>query len=425
MPRLLILERDERLRAEFRRVAGECGWEAAELPARAAEALEPSDLPAFDVALVTVEDHRDLETIDVLRREAPSSSVLAAGASPGLDVAIAAMKRGARDFLRKPFGAGRLASALAAALPERPRADAEPLLTRDPGMERVLRQIDAAAATEATVQIVGESGTGKDLLARRLHRRSARREAPFVVVNCAALPSTLAESELFGHEAGAFTGAREARLGQFTSADGGTVLLDEVSELSLELQPKLLRVLQEREVQPVGALSPKPVDVRVVATSQRPLAAESAAGRFREDLHYRLDVIVLQVPALRERPEDILFLAEHFLERFAEANRCAAPRLTDAARRALRRHPFRGNVRELENRMRRAVVLHPGAALAPEQVLPEAEVEKPSGFNLREVERQVIARSLAETGGNRTRASQLLGISVRTLRNKLKLYELA
>lgn len=428
MRRVLILEGDACLRAELGAAVEAAGWVVAAPGSPSGSFGSEAELASLDAVLVAVEGQGDLETVARLRRASPALAILAMGASPSLDVAIAAMKHGARDFLRKPFGAARLASALRAAFPER---GGDPFLTRDPAMERVLRQAEAAAATETTVQIVGESGTGKDLLARRIHRRSARRDAPFVVVNCAALPESLAESELFGHEPGAFTGARQARPGQFVAADGGTLLLDEVSEMALGLQPKLLRVLQEREVQAVGAIAPRPVDVRVIATSQRDLGAQAAAGRFREDLHYRLDVIVLQLPALRDRPNDIPLLADHFLERFARTNRCEPPRLAEETLRALQRHPFRGNVRELENLMRRAVVLHAGREVAPEQLLRPGAVTEPcgvagvSGFNLREIERQVIARSLAETGGNRTRASQLLGISVRTLRNKLKLYSLA
>jgi DNA-binding NtrC family response regulator len=424
--RVLIVEPEAQLRAELAAAVAGAGWEAVAVSFLAA-GLDARDL---DAALIAVEGCGDLEGLSQLRSAHPKLAIVATGAAPSVDVAVGAMKHGARDFLRKPFSAARLEATLGAAFPERGEDPSETILTRDPAMQRLLRQAEAAASTEATVQIVGESGTGKDLLARRIHRRSARRNGPFVAVNCAALPESLAESELFGHESGAFTGACEARVGQFVAADGGTLLLDEVSEMARGLQPKLLRVLQEREVQAVGALSPRRVDVRVLATSQRDLATEAAAGRFREDLHYRLDVIVLQVPPLRERPADVPLLSDHFLSSFAQASGCEAPRLSAETLRALRRHPFRGNVRELENLMRRAVVLHPGCEIAPDQLLASGASAEPgavpgiSGFNLREIERQVIARSLVETGGNRTHASELLGISVRTLRNKLKLYAL-
>ncbi|NNL66545.1 MAG: sigma-54-dependent Fis family transcriptional regulator [Myxococcales bacterium] len=430
MRRVLIVEPDARLRGELASAVCAAGWEASPF-ASLADAPPCIGADAPDAALLAVEHADDLAAIASLRGAAPTLPVVAMGTAPSLDVAVDAMKHGARDFLRKPFAAARLISTLGAAFPDRRDQGDDAILTADPQMEQLLRQAEAAAATEATVQIVGESGTGKDLLARLVHRRSARRAGPFVAVNCAALPESLAESELFGHEPGAFTGAREFRPGQFASADGGTLLLDEVSEMAPSLQPKLLRVLQEREVQAVGAVAPRSVDVRVVATSQRDLGAEAAAGRFREDLHYRLDVIVLHVPPLRDRAGDVPLLARHFLERFAAASGCKTPRLSAETLRVLRRHSFRGNVRELENLMRRAVVLFPGGEVEPDQLLSPgvaAELGVVPGvnsFNLREIERQVILRSLAETGGNRTHASELLGISVRTLRNKIKLYALA
>jgi len=431
--RVLIVERSGPLRADLRGAVRAAGWDAeAAGSAEAAGALARAR--AFDAALVEVAGPADLATLAALREAAPRMAVVAAGADPSVDVAVEAMKRGARDFLRKPFGVSRLEATLAAALGPETGAEApSPLLTEDRGMRALLRQAEAAAATEATVQIVGESGTGKDLLARRIHQRSPRRAGPYVAVNCAALPESLAESELFGHEQGAFTGATEARPGQFAQARGGTLLLDEVSELAPSLQPKLLRVLQEREVMPVGAVATEPVDVRVVATSQRDLGDEVARGRFREDLYFRLDVIVLHVPPLRERPGDVPLLARHFLARAAEAHGTEPPRLGAEVMRALCRHPFRGNVRELENLMRRAAVWFPGRDVDPERLLasgPRRGNGSAAGttglhtFNLREIERQVIARSLAETGGNRTHASALLGISVRTLRNKIKAYSL-
>jgi two-component system response regulator FlrC len=303
------------------------------------------------------------------------------------------------------------------------------ILTTDAVLQRVLREASAAAATDTTVLIVGESGTGKDLLARHLHDHSARRLGPFVAVSCAALPESLAECELFGHERGAFTGAGEARTGQIAAAEGGTLLLDEVAAMEPWLQPKLLRVIQEREVLPVGGLRPRPVDLRIVATTQRELGPEVAAGRFREDLYYRLDVIVLRIPPLRERIGDLPLLAGAFLSRFAEAAGAEAPRLPAEALHRLAKHPFRGNVRELENLMRRAVFMFPGREIDAELLLRPASAAGASRaahtLNLKELERQAITRSLQESEGNRTRAARVLGISVRTLRNKIRLYGLA
>ncbi len=433
MRRVLIQEPSEGLREDLVAALRSAGYEAHALSDLSSAVERASSIP-FEAALIDLRDERDLESLAKLRAVAPRLAVVATGNHPSVDLAVSAMKQGARDFLRKPFGVARLEATLASALGAgegAPNESVSGIVTEDPGMERLLRQLDAAAPTEATVQIVGESGTGKDVLARHLHLRSARRSAPFVVVNCAALPESLAESELFGHERGAFTGAVEARSGQILRAHQGTLMLDEIGELSHALQPKLLRVLQEREVLPVGALRYQAVDVRIVTTTQRELGQEVEAGRFREDLYFRLDVIVLHVPPLRERPGDIPLLAHHFLARFAESGQVDVPRLSPSAVSALSRHPFRGNVRELENLMRRAVVLFPGREVDMDRLLAGkgGEATGPritaSTLNLKELERRAIVQSLAECGGNRTLASEKLGISVRTLRNKIRLYQLA
>jgi DNA-binding NtrC family response regulator len=426
--------RSDGLRADVLAVARAAGYRTAEA-ASTREALQCLDEVGARGAIVEVDDPSGLRAIEALREAAPHLAIIAIGDEPGVERVVEAFRRGAQDFLRKPFDIASLERALARHLPAPGEAsDAEPFLARDPAMLRLLAQLEKAAVSDATIRMVGESGTGKDRLARRIHSLSPRRRGAYVVVNCAALPSALAESELFGHARGAFTGAHRARVGQIAAADGGTLVLDEVGDLSLGLQPKLLRVLQERELTPVGSRSPLPVDLRVVATSQRELDGEVAAGRFREDLYYRLDVIRLRVPPLRERRQDIPLLAEAFLERFARAAGEEPARLGSDALAELSSRPFRGNVRELENLMRRAALLFPGRDVdlwrlerPGAQGVQGAQASRalPLSLDLREVERSTICRALTLTGGNRTAASRALGISVRTLRNKIQRYQLA
>lgn len=433
MHRLLIVEPDSRLRTELARALRRSGYRV-----EAVDGLEAARgrlaAGGFDAAVVDASEGDGPRGLRRLRHLCPELRIVAVLTAPSVEDVVEAMRAGARDVLRKPFALGRLEEAVRAAVrAARPVAPRVRIETRDPGMQRLLEQAEAAAATEATIHIAGESGTGKELLARFVHARSARSQGPLAVVNCAALPEELAESELFGHERGAFTGAVSSRLGQIAAADGGTLVLDEVAEAGPRLQPKLLRVLQEREVHPVGALTPVPVDLRVVVTTQRDLAREVAAGRFREDLFFRLDVIRLVVPPLRERPADIPLLAGRFLERFAAQAGVEAPELDRAGLERLARHPFRGNVRELENLMRRAVVLFAGERIDVERLLapharsgsPGWPAGAPEMLNLKELERMAISRSLERCGGNRTLASRALGISVRTLRNKIRLYGLA
>ncbi len=399
------------------------------------EARARLDSTRYDALVLDVPDAGRVCVIESLREQYPNLAIVATGVHNRAEIAVRAMKAGARDFLNKPFAVDSLESALGAALGPSPAASHESeepaILTDDPAMKQLLRQTEAAAATEATVQIIGESGTGKDMLARFIHLRSARRAGPFAVVNCAALQESLAESELFGHERGAFTGAVEDREGQVRAADGGTLLLDEIGETRISLQPKMLRMLQEREVQAVGATEPTAVDVRVLVTTQRDLREAVRVGDFREDLYYRIDVIVLEIPPLRERRGDIPLLASRFLDRFAAASGVEPPELGAPTLEALARHPFRGNVRELENLMRRAVVLFPGRPVEPDRLFGRQRIAvEPaptalSSLNLRELERQAIVQSLAHCEGNRTAASHVLGISVRTLRNKIRLYELS
>jgi two-component system response regulator FlrC len=301
-------------------------------------------------------------------------------------------------------------------------------------MRRILDLAARIARTKSTVLIQGESGTGKEVIARYIHDSSDRSSGPFVGVNCAALPESLLESELFGHEKGAFTGAAARKKGKFELADGGTLLLDEISEAAISIQAKLLRVLQEREVDRVGGQGPVAVDVRVIATTNRDLQAEVRRGTFRQDLFYRLNVVPLILPPLRRRPDDIAPLAEHFLRETAHTNNLPLKTLSPRAIEMLRRMPWTGNVRELENIMERATLLLDSEEISPEDLALLTDVGAENGpgagadaaggpMPLKEMERRMIYKALEENQGNRTRASKVLGISVRTLRNKLNEYE--
>ncbi len=306
--------------------------------------------------------------IGALEAERIRTPVVACGVSADANAAVAAIRAGAREYIPLPPDPEMIAAVLEAVA-----ADRSPFVWRDPAMERVVKLAEQVARAEASVLITGESGTGKEVLARYLHAKSNRAAKPFVSVNCAAIPEALLESELFGHEKGAFTGAIARRIGRFEEANGGTLLLDEISEMDVRLQAKLLRALQERVIDRVGGGASVKVDIRVLATSNRNLAEEVRKGTFREDLLYRLNVVSLRLPPLRERPADILELASHFARRYAESNGLAERPLSASAQALLLRNPWRGNVRELENTLHRAVLLASGPEIGPEAVqTPEA-----------------------------------------------------
>jgi DNA-binding NtrC family response regulator len=344
--------------------------------------------------------------------------------------AAAAIKAAAREFLPLPPEAELIAAILEAAGEE----PAE-LVCGDPRMAEVLQRAHRYATAGASVLITGESGTGKEMIARFLHRHGRRARGPFVAVNCAAIPDHLLESELFGHERGAFTGAVARRVGRFEEANGGTLLLDEVSEMEPRLQAKLLRAIQEREIDRVGGSRAVPVDIRLIATSNRDLERAAAEGSFREDLLFRLNVLSLPLPPLRERPGDIEALAHHFAAKLARANGVPHRRLGPAALARLKALPWRGNVRELESCIHRAVVLAQGPTIGPEGIEPTVRAAPAvaaasaggadaglAGRTVAEVEQLLIVDTLRHTLGNRTHAATILGISIRTLRNKLREY---
>jgi two-component system, response regulator FlrC len=365
--------------------------------------------------------------------------VVACGVGADPKRAADAIRAGAKEFIPLPPEADLIAAVLAAV-----SDDDRPMIARDPAMQSVIALADQIAASEASILITGESGVGKEVMARHVHLKSRRSQRPFISVNCAAIPENLLESELFGHEKGAFTGAVARRIGKFEEASGGTLLLDEISEMDGRLQAKLLRALQEREIDRVGGGKPVKVDIRVIATSNRDLAQGVKDGTFREDLLYRLNVVNLRLPPLRERPGDVLALAEHFGRKYAAANGIPERPLATLARQRLLSHRWPGNVRELENAMHRAVLLSSSNEIeefairlpdgAPMPTSPAAETARAAsmaaesvsrgyiGQTVAAVEQQLIIDTLTHCFGNRTHAANILGISIRTLRNKLKEY---
>ncbi|MBP2227729.1 DNA-binding NtrC family response regulator [Azospirillum agricola] len=451
----------------------------------ALRAAAGADLVMIDVKL-------DIATfIDSLKAERITIPVVACGIGTDAAAAVRAIRAGAKEYLPLPPNAELIAAVLEAVAEE-----SHSIVCSDPAMLATLRLADQVAPSDASVLVTGESGTGKELMARYIHRKSRRSAEPFVAVNCAAIPENLLESELFGHEKGAFTGAVARRLGRFEEANGGTLLLDELSEMHPRLQAKLLRAIQEKEIDRIGSSQPVKVNVRLIATSNRNLEAEVRAGNFREDLYFRLNVFSVAIPALRERPADIPMIAAHFLKKYAEANGLGEKRLNDDALLMLRAHHWRGNVRELENTMHRAVLLSRGEEVGPEAIMltsqllapeggghssipanspvanpfagpggtvPAAPQQPPAlptpltvapptalptsygpkgarggaygagaggggtlqgliGRTVADVERDLILETLTHCLGNRTHAANILGISIRTLRNKLKQY---
>lgn len=385
-----------------------------------------------------------LDLIRELSRRKHGAQVVMVTAHATVTAAVEAMRHGAFDFIEKPFGVDQLEQLVARALRHGRLLDSQPAMVADaaaddpprmigasPAMQRLRQAIARAAPTNETILICGASGTGKELVARAVHAASNRAAAPLVSLNCPVLSAHLLESELFGHEKGAFTGADAPRIGRFELADGGTILLDEISEIDPSLQAKLLRVLQERTFERVGSSHTRQVDVRVIATTNRDLQAEVRAGRFRQDLFYRLAVIPLEVPALSQRRGDVPELIDYFLARAAQRLNQPPATLDASAVELLVEHPWPGNVRELENIVTRASVLSYGEPITADQVRPwlmassdrgAAGEEMPVGLSLHELERKLIEATLDRFGGHRAKTAQALGIGLRTLTGKLKEY---
>ncbi|MDH3234366.1 MAG: sigma-54 dependent transcriptional regulator [Alphaproteobacteria bacterium] len=381
--------------------------------------------------LVMVDVNLNVKSMmESLKSERINAPVVTCGIGNETDAAVEAIQAGAKEYVPLPPDPELIAAILEAATEE-----TSAIIHGAGPMEKIIALADQIAPSDASVLIVGESGTGKELIARQIHTKSKRANERFVSVNCAAIPENLLESELFGHEKGAFTGAVARRIGKFEEASGGTLLLDEISEMDPHLQAKLLRAIQEREIDRVGGSQPVKVNIRVIATTNRDLAEEVHAGRFREDLLFRINVFTLNLPPLRERLDDINLLAEHFAVKFAELNALPARPLEPAAIDTLRAHHWRGNVRELENTMHRAVLLAEGDTIGPQSIMisdalganddagaGQANTSAMVGRTVADVERDLILNTLEHCLGNRTHAANILGISIRTLRNKLKLY---
>jgi two-component system response regulator PilR (NtrC family) len=449
--KLLIVEDEPGLREMMCILFRREGYEVVAAPgAKAAlEAIQMSPQP-FPVVLsdLAMPDGSGLDVLAATKSRSPASEVILITAHSSLENAIAAMRLGAYDFVAKPFQSAELAALVVKALEKqaiqaenaRLRAqvgqpEARDLVGKSESLRRVTDLIERIAQTRTTVLITGESGTGKERVARAIHRLSERAELPFLVVNCGALPEALMESELFGHEKGAFTGAQVRHSGLFREAEGGTILLDEIGELPATLQVKLLRVLQERVVRPVGATHEIAVDVRVLAATNRNIEADVASGRVRSDLYYRLNVIRIELPPLRERREDVPLLADAFVRKFADEMGKDIIGFTPDALRALSAYPFPGNVRELENVIERGVALAGARVIGLGDLPPElsgiagspmpALLTLPEGGTrlddvLSEVERRLMLIALERTGGVRKRAADLLGITFRSMRYRLK-----
>jgi len=448
-PVILVVDDDSAHRTMLRTLLSGWGYRVEEaddgVAAIAAVEQTPFDLVLMDIRMVTVSG---IEALDGIKQRNPAIPVVMMTAYSSIETAVDALKRGAYDYLTKPFDFEKLKVTIVRALEHTQlteenrrlredlarQFDRQQIVGRSPVMERLLDTVAQVATSEATVLLTGESGTGKELIAEAVHADSKRKRGTFVTINCAAITETLLESELFGHEKGAFTGADRRKEGRFQQAGGGSIFLDEVSEMSLGMQVKLLRVIQEREVTRVGGSDTLPIDVRIIAATNRNLRGLVENGQFREDLYYRLNVVNIEVPPLRMRSEDIPLLAQSFLERFAEQNQKQINGFTPQAMEELIRYEWPGNVRELMNVVERAVVLARGDYLDPESLLLTAQgLDRTAvhadggdsfgeGTTLDNVERATILKTLDATGGNKSEAARRLGITRKTLNSKLKKY---
>jgi len=383
--------------------------------------------------LIMIDAKEDIKRlVTMLDSERIIVPVVACGIHSNTDIAVAAIKAGAKEYIPLPPNEDLIAAVLASITEE-----THTVIHASAQMKRTLELAAQVAGSDASVLITGESGTGKEVIARYIHKKSKRAASNFISVNCAAIPEALLESELFGHEKGAFTGAVARRIGKFEEANNGTLLLDEISEMDVRLQAKLLRAIQEHEIDRVGGTRPVKINIRILATSNRDLLEEAKKGRFREDLYFRLNVISLHLPPLRERKDDIVPLAAFFIEKYSKSNGVALRPLSAKALEKMQYYDWQGNVRELENIMHRAVLMASGTEIGSEAVtlpeIPGSETTPPAiqsetgkntmvGRTVESVEKELIMDTLHYCLGNRTHAATILGISIRTLRNKLKTY---
>jgi DNA-binding NtrC family response regulator len=437
--RVLVVDNDPEMVKMLRQQLETDGFEVS-VAANGAAAMVALGREDYDVVLtdLVMDDVDGLAVLAEVQRRQLAARVILMTAFASLETAIAAMRQGAYDYLSKPFKMAEVTVAVRHALEDRRLREENrrlrdevdrryrfaTLLGRSPAMQAVFEHIDAVAASEASILLIGESGTGKELVARAIHWNGPRRDRPFVAVNCAAIPDGLLESELFGHERGAFTGADRKRRGLFAEANGGTIFLDEIADMSLALQAKLLRALQEKAVRAVGGNEEVRLDVRVISATNRDIAGLVRQGSFREDLYYRLAVIPLRLPSLRERVDDIPILAEHFLERAAAGLGKRVEGFTEDAMAWLCKQRWPGNVRQLENVVERAATLSRTPRISAADLTTEAIGVSGPGAQLRptleELERDYIARVLEETKGDKNAAARILGVSVRTLQRMFK-----
>jgi two-component system response regulator HydG len=411
-------------------------------------AIDAIEKRFYDLVIMDIRMPRvgGIDALKEIKQISPAIPIIIMTAYASVGSAVDALKSGAYDYLTKPLDIEELKLLVAKALRHQQleqeniflkerlndRFDFSNIIGRSPSMIRLFETVALVAPTEATVLIVGESGTGKELIANAIHQNSPRKDSPFIKVNCAALPETLLESELFGHEKGAFTGAIARKQGRFQLAHNSSIFLDEIAEMAPATQAKILRVLQEREFEPVGGTQTIKVNTRIIAATNKTLEEEIREGRFREDLYYRLNVVTVDVPPLRHRREDIPLLADFFLKPYAKKNRRVINGFTPRATDLLMRYDWPGNVRELENVIERAVIMARGEMITPlefpidlqnlDEDLKESRIDLTPGRSLKEVEKVVILRTLEEVEGNRTHAARILGISRRTLQLKLKEY---
>jgi two-component system response regulator HydG len=446
-PKILIVDDDSTHRKMLTTVLGDEGYDIAGAK-NGLEAVKAVEDNYFDLILMDIRmaEMDGLAAQQAIQGISPKIPIIMMTAYASVKTAIKAMKRGAFDYLTKPLDIDELKLLSERALHHyrlekenrqlQQRLGKQDLgrdfIGRSKAMQEVFEKVTMVAEFNATVLISGESGTGKELVAAAIHNLSSRRDNPMVTINCAALTETLLESELFGHEKGAFTGAVRKRIGHFQKADGSTIFLDEIGEMALPTQAKVLRTIQEKEVQPVGGNDPIEVDVRIIAATNKDLTAEVSKGRFREDLYYRLNVFQIEVPPLKKRREDIPLLADFFLARYTEENRRQVKSISPKAMDMLMRYDWPGNVRELENTIERSVIICkndtittdtlPAALNKDLKYLSDRGESHTLGRTLKEAEKEMIIQTLEEVGGNRTKTAKILGISRRTLQLKLKQY---
>ncbi|MCX7816618.1 MAG: sigma-54 dependent transcriptional regulator [Syntrophales bacterium] len=452
--KILIVDDEDTMRFALADALTSSGYEV-ETAKDGEEAVRIFSKDSFSVVISDVRMPRmnGMDVLKHIKQISPETPVILITAYGTVKSAVEAIKEGAADYLTKPFNIEELEftvkNVMAHQMTKKHSTGetskgrfVKEIITEDPYMLKLLAMLKRVAKSNSSVLIQGESGTGKELIARYIYMHSTRWGKPFVAVNCAAIPHNLLESEMFGYEKGAFTGAIQRKIGKFELANGGTLLLDEVSEMDVQLQAKLLRVLQEGEIDRIGGTKPIPVDVRIIATTNTDLKAAIEARKFREDLYYRLNVIPVYIPPLRERRKDILLLANHFIKKFSSAMGKEHLTLTPEAQKKLHEYNWPGNIRELENTIERAVLICEGRLISVEHLgisedrqpivgsndleidLGKSLTSRIENLTLRDMERIMILETLQKVGGNRTKAAQLLGISVRTMRNKIHEYNL-